>query len=177
MTKIQPYELPLAGYSIESNDDPTLETVSLTLFVSGCPRSCLGCQNQNLQKIDFTKIIPLAKIKEIIIDRICLIKSVSFCGGDFLPFYQIQLEELVMFCISLNLRTILYTGEFFETIPNDLRCMLDIIVDGPFDNTKKTNKFPASSNQRVFMNGHLILPEDLKINGVNDESLDLKTKE
>ena len=143
-----------------------METISLTLFVAGCVRRCIGCHNKDLQKLtpDNHIITSLDTIKKIIKDKICLIKSVCFCGGDFLPDNEIELKELVVFCKSENLKTILYTGELFENIDKDLSKEIDIIVDGPYDHNKKTNKFPASKNQRCWINGELVNCDKLKIN-------------
>ena len=163
---ISPETLPISSFEIVSNDDPTLETISLTLFVAGCPRRCLNCQNPELQEVNSKnhKLLTLDQVKEIINDKLCLIKSVTFCGGDFLPLYEIQLIELVKFCKSINLKTILYTGELFENINDYLKKDINIIVDGPYLHNKKTNRFPASSNQRCWIDGQLINCDDLEIN-------------
>jgi len=158
--------IPLSSFETNTNDDPTLETISLTLFVAGCVRKCIGCQNPNLQKVtsENHRMFHLDEIKKIIEDRTCLIKSVCFCGGDFFPLYKDQLRNLVGFCKFKNLKTILYTGEMCENIDKYLQKNIDIIVDGFYDYSKKTNKFPASSNQRCWINSNLIDPELLEIN-------------
>lgn len=159
-------KIPLSSYDIVTNDDPTLETISLTLFVAGCTRRCNRCQNQDLQEVKEKNhtLLSINKVKEIINNKLCLIKSVCFCGGDFLPIYNIQLKELVDFCKYKNLKTIIYTGELFENIDKYLQENIDIIVDGPYDDNKKTNKFPASSNQRCWINGKLVNCDNLKVN-------------
>jgi len=165
-THISLKTIPLASYEIVVNDDPTLETISLTLFVAGCVRRCLGCQNPDLQKITSTNHIDTSinTIKKIIEDKMCLIKSVTFCGGDFLPQNENELYEIARFCKSKKLRTIIYTGELYEKIDEKLKKYLDIIVDGPYDQSKKQSKFPASSNQRCWINGELVNCDNLKIN-------------
>ena len=159
-------KIPLSNFEINTNDDPTLSTISLTIYVAGCTRRCIGCQNKELQILTphNHKMISLHKIKKIIEEKMCLISSVCFCGGDFLPLHYSQLEKLIKFCKSKNLKTILYTGELFENINEYLRKNIDIIVDGPYDGTKRTNKFPASSNQRCWINGKLVNVGDLEIN-------------
>jgi len=128
-------EIPFVNYEITTNDDPTLETISLSIFVAGCIRRCPGCQNPDIQKVTDinSKIVTLDYIKKIIEDGLCLITSVCFVGGDFLPLYEPQLYELSKFCKSKKLRTIIYTGELYEKINEKLKKYLDIIVDGPYD--------------------------------------------
>lgn len=164
--EISPETLPIASYEINTNDDPTLETISLTLFVVGCVRKCLGCQNPEIQQLTETNhtLFFLDEIQELIENRLCLISSVCFCGGDFLPTYKIQLKKLVDFCKTRSLRTILYTGELFENIDEYFKNNIDIIIDGPYDQMKKNNGFPASSNQRCWMNGKIMNNENLEIN-------------
>jgi anaerobic ribonucleoside-triphosphate reductase activating protein len=167
--EISPETLPIASFEINTNDDPTLETISLTLFVAGCARRCHGCQNPGLQEVNNInhKLFFLDEVQELIENRLCLIGSVCFCGGDFLPLYKLQLKKLIEFCKSRSLRTILYTGELFENIDEYFKNNIDIIVDGPYDQMKRTNKFPASSNQRCWINGVQAKPESLEINKGN----------
>lgn len=129
-------------------------------------RRCPGCQNPELQEVNKSnhKLLTIDQVKKIINNKLCLVKSVCFCGGDFLPLYNTQLKELVDFCESKNLRTVLYTGELFEDIDKHLREKIDIIIDGPYDHSKKTNKFPASENQRCWINSELVNCDNLKIN-------------
>lgn len=163
---IPPDKIPLSSFDINATDDPTLETISLTLFVVGCNKRCFKCQNPELQEINKTnhELLTIDQVKKIINDRLCLVQNLTFCGGDFLPSYYTQLNKLVDFCKSKNLKTTLYTGELFENIDKCLRAKIDIIVDGHYDDTKRTNKFPASSNQRCWINGELVNVDDLKIN-------------
>jgi anaerobic ribonucleoside-triphosphate reductase activating protein len=160
--------IPLSSYEITTNDDPTLNTISLTLFVAGCVRRCVGCQNPELQEVNEKnhELLSINQVKKIINNKLCLIRSVCFCGGDFLPLYNKQFKELIIFSKSLNLKTILYTGELFEHIDNYFQNNINIIIDGPYDCNKKTNKFPASSNQRCWINGQLVNCDDLEINKI-----------
>jgi anaerobic ribonucleoside-triphosphate reductase activating protein len=159
--------IPLAGIDINNNDDPTLETMCLTLFVYGCPRRCINCQNPELQTIPknivLTSIVDVKKLIEKYYNF--LIKSVAFCGGDFLPYYECQLIELSKYCKELGLKTILYTGELYESINKSVKNLIDITVDGPYQNDNKNEtQFPPSKNQRVFIDGIQIDPGVLKIN-------------
>lgn len=164
--KIKPDQIPLSNFEIVTNDDPKLETISLSLFVAGCVRRCIGCQNPELQEITETnsKIVSLDYVKKIIEKSSILVTSVCFCGGDFLPIYKLQLYELVRFCKNKDLKTILYTGELFEKIDKFFQENINIIVCGPYDQSKKQPKFPASSNQRCWIDNKLVNCDKLKIN-------------
>jgi len=163
---IQSDKIPLSSFDIVTNDDPTLETVSLTLFVAGCIRRCFECQNPELQEVCESnhELLSIDQVKKIINSKLCLVKGIVFCGGDFIPLYNNQLKKLVDFCKSKNLKTIIYTGELFENIDKYLKENVDIIVDGPYNYHKKTNIFPASSNQRCWINGELVNCDNLEIN-------------
>jgi anaerobic ribonucleoside-triphosphate reductase activating protein len=158
--------LPLSGFEITLNDDPTLETISLTLFACGCSRRCEGCQNESIQELQNGnhELLELGQIEKIILDKTPPVSSVVFCGGDFLPNYEKQLKYLIEFCKNKKLKTILYTGEKYEDIDEILKKQLDIVVSEPFILSKKQSSFPASTNQKTWIKGKLVLPSDLKIN-------------
>lgn len=158
-------KLPFVSSQITMNDDPTLQTVSLSIFVAGCVRNCFGCQNEELQLIpDINKWLELEYIFELIRNKKTLIDSVVFTGGDFLPLYENQLKELVKFCKVNSLKTILYTGEEYENIDLWFKNEINIIISGKFDITKYQTIIPASKNQNVHINGILIEHSELEIN-------------
>ena len=166
MIKILPNELPLAGYEITMNDDCTLETISLTLFASGCVRHCNGCQNPELQIMDEKTIISIDQVKQIIKYKQVLIESVAFSGGDFIPLYSEQLKELICFCKNNTLKTIIYTGETYSNIDEWFKENADIIVSEPYDGDMKQGGFPASTNQKVYINGKEVDAMKLQINNI-----------
>lgn len=158
-------KLPLISAQITCNDDPTLETISLTLFVSGCVRRCEGCQNPELQVIpDEDTWYEIVNICNVIRSKVGLIGSVCFSGGDFLPLYERQLIFLVEYCQKLGLKTILYTGESYKNINFWLKSNINIITSEIFDIGLYQNMIPASSNQVVYINGVLTPHENLEIN-------------
>jgi anaerobic ribonucleoside-triphosphate reductase activating protein len=158
-------KLPLGALEITLNDDPTLETISLTIYVQGCIRKCIGCHNPEFQEFNENNLIDIEDLKDIIKEKCSsLCTSVCFCGGDFLPKFAEQLEVLVDYCNELNVRTILYTGERYQDIPGETRNKIDIIITDPYDINLATDKFPASENQRVWMNTMRVNPDTLAIN-------------
>ena len=154
-------KIPLAGYEISLNDDPTLQTISLTLFVYGCPRRCDGCHNPEFQQLpEDATLWSVDDIITLIKKKTPLVRSICFCGGDFLPFYKKQLMSLLTFCTEANLKTILYTGEEYSNIDTKIKSLCNIIVSGPYQRENKTTFFPASTNQEVWV-------DNVKINSLN----------
>ena len=131
--------------------------IRYTIFVQGCPHNCRGCHNP--QTHDFTGgyDIKIEEIYENIIKN-PLLTGVTFSGGE--PFCQAKsLYNLAYRLKKRGYDIITYTGYTFEYLlenSNDenyykeLLEEIDILVDGKFDEEKKsyTLKFRGSSNQR-----------------------------
>lgn len=152
----------IAGCQLTLNDDPFL-SISLTIFCSGCYHHCKGCQSRALQDPKNGVAMTFSQIKSIIDKHLSLIDTVCFSGGDWI-FYSDQLMKVSTYTKSLNLKNILYTGAEYEKIPEKIRENIDIVVDGKYELTKAQNSFPASTNQRIFVNGRNISPSSLPIN-------------
>ena len=116
--------------------------------------------------MDETKIISINQVKKIIKSKQVLIDSVAFSGGDFIPLYSEQLKELICFCKNNTLKTIIYTGETYDKINEWFRENSDIIVSEPYDSDMKQGGFPASTNQRVYINGKEVDVKKLQINNM-----------
>lgn len=163
-------EIPFVSYELNMNDDPEMNTISLTLFIAGCPRNCLGCQNESLKQIKINEncnLVSINYIKNLIKEKSILCKSVCFCGGDWLPWYENQLIKLINYCKELNLKTIVYTGELYNNIDEWIKINTSIIVSEPYiEELKWKYTFPITKNQQVHINNILIDPKDLKINNI-----------
>ena len=81
-------------------------------------------------------------------------------------FYPNQLKKVSSYVKTLKLKTILYTGCLYELISKDILDATDVVIDGKFDIQKQQNIFPASKNQRIFVNGNIINPSILPINNM-----------
>ncbi len=157
-------EIPILGVRSTLNDDPQKEGVGLTIFVSGCPHKCIKCHTPQSWDPNNGTMTSIESLKVKIKESSKLIKSVIFCGGEFL-LYKEALKSLSKFCKENNLKTILYTGYKYDQIPLNISENLDIIVDGKYDETKDNNgKFPPSTNQEVWLKGTQADPNTLKIN-------------
>ncbi|HDD43400.1 MAG TPA: 4Fe-4S cluster-binding domain-containing protein [Candidatus Desulfofervidus auxilii] len=144
-------KIPFAGFEITFQDDPELESIGLSLFCCGCKKNCLFCQNPELQNPKNCPLVDLNYILEEIKNRLNLIDSIIFLGGDF-AYYPRQLYYLAKKCKELNLKNILYTGFTFNYIKKFKYInYLDLIIDGKFlINYHIPGFFPASINQKIW---------------------------
>ena len=123
------------------------EGIALVIYFMGCSKNCKGCHNPELQQqtdtnpgMDTQKILGYLREMEGFYD------SVVFSGGDPLE----QPNALYHLASKIKIKKILYTGKLFENINPKILKVIDVVIDGPYDETKKTGGFPASSNQRIF---------------------------
>jgi len=156
-------KIPLFGIEYTLNDDPKLSGIGLTIFVAGCPHKCEGCHNPASWDKRNGVLTELQELKVKIEKSTTLIKYICFCGGEPL-LYKEALVDLIMFSKQYGLKVILYTGYLFEEIDQDIVLNIDTIIDGRYEIELDTGKFPASENQRVFINGKQINPSGLQIN-------------
>ena len=133
----------------------------MTVFFSGCNHHCEGCHNPLSH--DFNNGRPFTD--QIQTDLITYIKDTPFIdgitlsGGDpmysavaILPFVR-RLKQSIT---DRNISIWIYSGFTFEEIRlhpvmNELLCLCDVLVDGPFMIQKKGVYLPykGSTNQRV----------------------------
>jgi len=162
--KRESMRVSILGTNIVLNDDPDLDGITLTIFFAGCPHNCFNCHNPEGRDIDNGTLIKIEELKEKIRESSVLIKSLCFCGGEPLT----QKEALIClsrFAKDYGLKTIMYTGYLFEDISDDIRNVIDVIIDGQYIDDLRQNTFPASSNQRMFRNNKQADVNELRING------------
>ena len=142
--------IPIATWEITSNDDPFMG-ISLSIYCAGCNRSCEGCHSPALQDEANGNPMLAIDIVKVIQDRLDLIESVVFLGGEW-TLYKQELEYIAHECKLFDKRTILYTGNKILDLPQSLLEHIDIIIDGEYKEELKTDyKIPASSNQSVYI--------------------------
>ena len=125
------------------------------IFLSGCIHKCKGCHNKELQDFNFGIEMTEEEIFARIEKNAGLIKGVTLSGGD--PMEQpIKVVNLCKRIKNLGLNIWCYTGYSFEEIlkseeKKSLLQEVDVLVDGIFDLTKKSEKlkYVGSSNQRI----------------------------
>ena len=74
--------------------------------------------------------------------------SVVLTGGDPVD----QPKALYSILFKLRIPTILYTGYLFEEIPDHIKSLCSIIVDGPYIQNLALKGSPSSSNQKIYFN-------------------------
>ena len=136
------------------------------LFVSGCRNACKGCFQP--QTWDFGYGEPFdEKVQEEILKSLepDYITGITVLGGE--PFEPENQKELVPFMRKVvarypNKNVWAFTGYIYDKDlvaggrrhtedTDELLSMIDVLVDGPFQEEKKdiTLKFRGSSNQRI----------------------------
>lgn len=158
--------VPFVRMEVTGNDDPEA-AMGIVLYTAGCPRRCPGCHNVGLQLVHGHTLIPVSQLVELI-DRFLkdkdladLIESVIFQGGDWAE-YPDAYAAVAEVARGRGYRTVLYTGEYYENLPERVREVSDWVVDGPWEQDK-VSVFPPSSNQRVFKHGETVNPEELPL--------------
>jgi len=156
----------LARYEIGSVDDPYMDGLSLSLFISGCKRGCKGCQNPELQSFDYGRQVTTEYIKKLIRDRKGLISSVVYGGGDWMyrPHHYLTIASCAK---DIKLRNILYTGFSIMELPPEVIGLTNIIIDGAFEEDLSQNRFPASSNQNVYVDGKELSMDEIRVLPIN----------
>lgn len=136
------------------------------LFVSGCRNACKGCFQP--QTWDFGYGEPFdEKVQEEVLKSLepDYITGITVLGGE--PFEPENQKELVPFMRKVvarypNKNVWAFTGYIYDKDlvaggrrhtedTDELLSMIDVLVDGPFQEKKKdiTLKFRGSSNQRI----------------------------
>lgn len=136
------------------------------LFVSGCRNACKGCFQP--QTWDFGYGEPFdEKVQEEVLKSLepDYITGITVLGGE--PFEPENQKELVPFMRKVvarypNKNVWTFTGYIYDKDlvaggrrhtedTDELLSMIDVLVDGPFQEEKKdiTLKFRGSSNQRI----------------------------
>jgi anaerobic ribonucleoside-triphosphate reductase activating protein len=121
------------------------DKIAIAIYFAGCSIRCNGCQN----KILWDKHIGIPMSPQDILLQIKyhpLAQSVVFLGGEPTD----QQDILSFICSKISLEKVLYTGREIEDLSSDLKNYIDVIICGPYCEDKKTDKFPASSNQRIY---------------------------
>jgi anaerobic ribonucleoside-triphosphate reductase activating protein len=156
--------VPLVRTEVSTADDPECG-IAVALFVAGCPRRCPGCQNPELQNADGLERLPVWSVQDelsrFLENAASLVSCVVFLGGDW-AMYPAQYTELATWVQSRGLRTVLYTGDTYEMLPEFVRKVTDWVIDGPWVR-ERPGIYPPSTNQRVFHHGELVDPEELPL--------------
>lgn len=132
------------------------EGARCTLWVSGCEHQCRGCFNQKTWSFSYGKLFTYEIMERIIEDlRNPYISGLSILGGE--PLHPKNKDIVLYICSRVrrefgNTKNIMvWTGYFFSEVSEDIKSVIDILVDGKYDDTKPTKKrFRGSDNQVLY---------------------------
>lgn len=145
-------------------NNPGSDGPAFTIWFAGCSVGCEGCHNPDLQSRDNGKyyethdIIPMV-MNMTMMDR--KYNDVILLGGEPLEQDEHELLNLCGTLVYLGFRIWLYTSKEISEIPMFLINNCHFIKTGPYRKEIKSNMFPASLNQKVYIrqNGRLIREE------------------
>jgi anaerobic ribonucleoside-triphosphate reductase activating protein len=154
-------KVPILGYNVTLNDDPQRQGVGLTIFFAGCIHNCHNCQNKESHNSSSGKLTSLYDIKRKIESSSKLVKSIIFSGGDPI-LREKEVVQLAIYAKQLGLKTILYTGFKYDDLRKETKEIIDVIVDGRYEEGLKQNIIPASSNQNIYIKGRKLSLQEIK---------------
>lgn len=143
-------DIRIAGIVPESIVDG--EGIRYAIFMQGCNRHCVGCQNPATHALDGGKIVDTAEIIEDI-KKNPLLSGITLTGGE--PLLQIPPAiEIAKATKEMGLNVWCYTGFKIEEVPpeaHELLKFVDVLVDGEFILPLRDLEldFRGSSNQRI----------------------------
>ena len=123
----------------------------MAIWFQGCNILCRGCCNPELQAI---KVAHLMSVQDVV--NIALktkkengVEGVTFLGGE--PTMQEGLVPLAKALSAVGLGTILFTGNQYENLSEDIKTSMDLIVDGRFEAELLDDErnLVGSKNQRI----------------------------
>ena len=134
----------------------------VTLFVSGCKRNCKGCFNPQSHDPCYGK--PFTNdVKQLIFNELDkdTIDGLSVLGGEPMSVLSDNRKQVIQLCKEVkekypNKDIWMWSGYTYEELLNnedtkDIFKYIDILVDGPYDETRKNPnaEFKGSDNQRI----------------------------
>ncbi len=123
----------------------------MAIWFQGCNILCEGCCNPELQEIRVAHIMTVQDILNIALEsrEFNGIEGVTFLGGE--PTLQEGLPNLAHVLSKEGLGTILFTGKKYETLSDEIKSSMDLIVDGKYDKDMidEERNLVGSKNQRI----------------------------
>ncbi len=154
------YHVPLRRVELDLLGHPECG-IAVALYVSGCPRRCEDCQNSELQVPKYDDVEGLYTLGNRLLKEYKWAEAITYLGGDWMM-YKEQYVVQATVARGWGMENVLYTGELFEDLPEEVVEPSDWIIDGPYDKEQK-GVYPASTNQRVFHNGEQVDPTTLPL--------------
>lgn len=156
--------------SIDKEDIADGPGVRVCIFVSGCRRNCLGCQNKLAQDFRYGQLFTDDTILEIIEAlKYSYIKGLTICGGE--PFEQENQKDIlklikevrkvfsdskdIWIYTGYELNDLLLNGQKYisSNITDTILQLANVLVTGPFILSQRdissANPWKGSRNQQI----------------------------
>lgn len=156
--------------SIDKEDIADGPGVRVCIFVSGCRRNCLGCQNKPAQDFRYGQLFTDNTILEIIEAlKYSYIKGLTICGGE--PFEQENQKDVlklikevrkvfsdskdIWIYTGYELNDLLLNGQKYisSNITDTILQLANVLVTGPFilsqRDVSSANPWKGSRNQQI----------------------------
>jgi anaerobic ribonucleoside-triphosphate reductase activating protein len=143
-----------------------------SVFMTGCSFNCDGCQNPELQNLNYGQLMTIENVLNIINDNY-LSEWVCFLGGE--PFFQS--EFLYNLCYYIKKPIGIYTGNDFDIVCQKYSDILSLpnvkfLKTGKYDQKLIVkNEFPITSNQHIYLKENDIWSKCLDRNFVSISKL------
>lgn len=140
------------------------EGIRLTVFTQGCPHHCNGCHNPQTWDFNGGYDISIDEIVNIYREN-ALLDGITLSGGEpLMPERYPELIKLFKEIKKMGGNIWVYTGFIWEDLCqkeinnkvfDELKDLIDVVVDGPFILELKdlSLKFRGSQNQRIIQKG------------------------
>jgi len=107
--------------------------ISLNIFAQGCEKRCIGCQNADLQPFSGGITMKTSDIPALI-EKHKMPTWICWLGGDAI-YQQSELVNMNTEFKKHKFNICLYTGKYFNEIDPCVLNTLDLIIDGPWEET------------------------------------------
>ena len=140
--------MEIAGITRTSCDDgPGIRSV---LFVQGCSKGCLDCQNVSISQKGEGTLVSVEELTEMLTKQ-CRNRKLTISGGEPLE----QLPGLLCLLSELQKREFdlcLYTGWNLDQVPHEVLTLLNYIKVGDFQKelAHQPLHYAGSSNQKMY---------------------------
>ena len=140
----------LAGIT-ESLQDA--ESIAAIIWFQGCDKHCLGCHSPEVADLQWERgfWLNFEAVKAYLERLVDWVDWFVLSGGE--PLMQPEaVKALGSWAKEKDKKVWIYTGDLFEKIPQDIKDVADVIVDGLFVQALQSPdlKFRGSSNQKLY---------------------------
>lgn len=133
------------------------EGVRCSLWVSGCSHGCRGCFNQKVWSYTSGNKFTEQDLERLLSDLgRPFIKGLSVLGGEPLDPQNVEkvadILDRVRFVYGDKKDIMLWTGYKFSEVSDRIKNLVDIVMDGKYDDSHPTTKrFRGSDNQVMWV--------------------------